>query len=312
MGETDQYDTRFDHIPYGTVELDGIDIWQSIQYGNYEGAMKYEDRELVLDLDSHINNCTFNSCGAVRKGKWKYIRGANEARASPTIGGKQWQREFSTCHTEDVLGCSTANKTYNSAVCIYTENGCLFDMDSDPCEVTNVGDEYPEIRDYFISRLDYHESRTPNALILDIEQLDYDDYAPEIYCQTEVMGYGQFWCPFMSYDQVDFEERLLQNYATLWGGLSVNDTTENQKLALKAFKEMAPEVSNSELAASKYERVLHSNGMSSWPLLRASNVIVICFMLTMMSCVVAIMSCGGWKSKKTLEDNTEYRPLLIH
>jgi len=313
IGGSDEDDTRFDHIPYGTVELDGVDIWQSIQYGNYEGAMKYEDREILLDLDSHINNCTFNSCGALRKGKWKFLRGANQARASPTIGGKQWQREFSTCHSSDVLRCSSANLTFNSAVCMYTENGCLFDMDSDPCEVTNLGDEYPEIRDYFIGRLDYHESRAPNALMLDIDQLDYDDYAPEIYCDTEIMGYGQFWCPFMMYNAVGFEEKLLENYATLWAGLSVNDTTENQKKALEALKDLTS--GDSLLAASKWskwKRVLHGHGMSSWPLLRASNVIVICFMLTMMSCVMAIMYCGGWKWNKTLEDNTEYRPLLIH
>ena len=92
MSEAEDADTRFDHIPYGTVEIDGKDIWNAIQFGEYDGEMSYEQRELVLDLDSHVLNCTFNSCGAIRKGDWKFIRGANEARESPTIGGIQWQR----------------------------------------------------------------------------------------------------------------------------------------------------------------------------------------------------------------------------
>ena len=92
MYQTDELDTQFDDIPYGTVEIDGMDIWSAIQHGVYDGEVEYEQRELVLDLDSHVENCTFTSCGAMRKGNWKFLRGANEARPSATIGGMQWQK----------------------------------------------------------------------------------------------------------------------------------------------------------------------------------------------------------------------------
>ena len=98
-------------------------------------------------------------------------------------------------------------------------------MADDPCEKTNLGDQYPDVRDFFIARLDYHQSRAPAALIIDIDQLDYEDYAPEAYCLEEDLGSTQFWCPFLSYEAVDFEERLLKNFADLWEGQSVNDTT---------------------------------------------------------------------------------------
>ena len=91
LRDSEEDDDRFDHIPYGTVEIDGKDIWTAIQFAEFEGERSYEQRELVLDLDSHLLNCTFTSCGAIRKGDWKFIRGANEARAAPTIGGHQWQ-----------------------------------------------------------------------------------------------------------------------------------------------------------------------------------------------------------------------------
>ena len=151
-------------------------------------------------------------------------------------------RSYATCGnglnadgSSDALGCSEYNGTYNSKVCAYTENGCLFNLAADPCEVTDLGDDYPEIREYFIGRLDYHTAHSPAALILAIDALNYEDYDPSSFCSSDEMGSGQFWCPIMSYDLVSFEEKLLQNFVELWAGQTVNDTTENQKVFLAAL-----------------------------------------------------------------------------
>lgn len=73
------------------------------------------------------------------------------------------------------MGCSEHNGEFNSAVCAFTENGCLFNMANDPCEVTDIGDEYPEIRDFLIDRLSWYQDRSPDAIILYTEALEFSE-----------------------------------------------------------------------------------------------------------------------------------------
>ena len=53
--------------------MDGINIWNAIQY-NEEPYENYNEREILLDIDKSMY-CPFDFCGAIRKGKYKYIRG---------------------------------------------------------------------------------------------------------------------------------------------------------------------------------------------------------------------------------------------
>ena len=101
------------------------------------------------------------------------------------------------------MGCNGYDGPYNSAVCAFTENGCLFNLGLDPCEVTDFGDDHPEIRGYFIERMDYHKEHSPDALLVYGEIVGYSEVEPAVQCE-EI----DFWCPFREYDNVGFEEKL--------------------------------------------------------------------------------------------------------
>ena len=69
----------------------------------------------------------------------------------------------------------------SSALDCYKENeGCLFDLDADPCEYYNVGDTHPQIRETLMERLDFYASITPSAIIQRGNELDESVYTPEV------------------------------------------------------------------------------------------------------------------------------------
>ena len=88
---TESLDARYDGNGVADIPLDGKDLWNAIQFGHISEEINYAEREILLDLDDMLN-CTFSACGAIRKGKWKYIRGANMVRNTVSVGFKEWQR----------------------------------------------------------------------------------------------------------------------------------------------------------------------------------------------------------------------------
>lgn len=90
--DSDEIDTRFDDVEYDTIPLDGKDLWNAIQYGEITDDISVSERELLLDLDGHHLNCSFSTCGAIRRGHWKFIRGANVVRSTEFTRGAHWQR----------------------------------------------------------------------------------------------------------------------------------------------------------------------------------------------------------------------------
>ena len=94
------------------IELDGIDLWEIIQngYSKDDSLVSMDSREILLDMDSE-KNCDFDSCGAIRIGDWKYVRG-NEIDADMDL----WNRDFS--ENADLLQCGNVNlETINSNLC---------------------------------------------------------------------------------------------------------------------------------------------------------------------------------------------------
>ena len=75
------------------IPIDGKDLWDVIAQGMVQDAVSWKKREILLDLDDMLN-CTFSACGAIRKGDWKYIRGANMVRNEHSVGFTEWQRYF--------------------------------------------------------------------------------------------------------------------------------------------------------------------------------------------------------------------------
>ena len=89
--DSDELDTRFDDDEVDDVPLDGNDIWRAIQFGDVSDEISIESRELLLDLNEG-GQCAFSSCGAIRSGKWKFIRGENMGVDTNETRGKEWFR----------------------------------------------------------------------------------------------------------------------------------------------------------------------------------------------------------------------------
>lgn len=69
-------DMRFVDNGVSHVPLDGLDMWGAIQYGQIDDDISTDFREVLLDLNSE-GHCDYTACGAIRIGKWKYMRGGN-------------------------------------------------------------------------------------------------------------------------------------------------------------------------------------------------------------------------------------------
>ena len=89
----DKEDDRFLNNGVGEVPLDGKNLWNVIQFGEINDEIAYEKRELLLDLNP-MGNCSFSACGAIRKGDWKFIRGANMLYSAEAKSFPDWTSWF--------------------------------------------------------------------------------------------------------------------------------------------------------------------------------------------------------------------------
>jgi len=207
--QSDEEDTRFDDNGVGDVPLDGRDLWDAIQFNKVSDEISVQSRELLLDLD-YTETCLFSSCGAIRSGRWKFIRGAVMGVNESITNGTQWLSDFSTCEAEeDALGCASSEVSDNSLYCHLEETGCLFNMDLDACEKQNVGDQYPEVRANLIDRLDYYQAKSAPILIIAGSGMDIEDFDPG------EKG-DDFWGPYREYEEVTFEEELTEFYQEMY------------------------------------------------------------------------------------------------
>eukprot|EP01084_Bolivina_argentea_P127822 226025_1 len=207
-------DIRFENNGVGKIEIDGKDIWHAIQYNEINNEISIESREVLLDLNQQW--CEFSSCGAIRIGKWKFLRGNNIGTNDDIPDDDQWQRVFATCINkngheikDNILGCDEYVDS-NSIGCHLNENGCLFDIENDPCEYTNLVDEYMDVAKQMIHRLDFYNHKAIKPLITMDNQLSFDDIDPNVVCDSE------FWCPFMSYKDVEFEKIVTNKYKEVY------------------------------------------------------------------------------------------------
>jgi len=216
---TDEVDTRFDDNGVGTVPLDGHDIWSAIQYGDVSDEISVQSRELLLDLD-FTETCAFSSCGAIRSGRWKFMRGAIGGVNESITEGEQWHGGLATCEV-DTMGCASVEMTQSSLYCHLTENGCLFNMDLDSCEKNEVGDEYPDVRQRMIELLDSYQDDAAPILIIAGSGMDISEFSPEY------LDDG-FWGPYREYDAVTFEEELTEFYREMYPDSNTQTDTERE------------------------------------------------------------------------------------
>merc|ERR1712176_231130 len=74
------------------MELDGINMWSYIQHGVEDDNYFKNEREILLDLNDVW--CEHSSCGALKIGRYKYLRGNNIATLLPDYAGDDWDRSF--------------------------------------------------------------------------------------------------------------------------------------------------------------------------------------------------------------------------
>merc|ERR1712130_339053 len=65
---------------------------------------------------------------------------------------------------------------------------------------------YPDLRKYFIERLEYYNNNSPKPVLRITDKLTYDDIVPD----------GEFWGPYMQYDNVTFEADLTESFLELF------------------------------------------------------------------------------------------------
>lgn len=94
---TENVDTRFDGENAVTVPLDGSSIWRAIQTDTPSQDILYDEREVLLDLNSASSACSLSSCGAIRRGSWKFLRGGSMAQNKTSTDGLEWDTRWTSC-----------------------------------------------------------------------------------------------------------------------------------------------------------------------------------------------------------------------
>jgi len=220
------------------IPIDGVDVWQAIQFGVVSDALV--TREVLLHLDEI--ECPYASCGALLYGAWKFMRGPHICSAY-TCG---WNMAFMTDVDTNVLRCALLDDDEDGIAYLVhrqkesgtrqkndddddidwslydCDDGCLFNLESDPCEMQNVMQDYPDIVALMEAKLNAYQAASVKPLMSEnVTYLDPDAIRPTLVCDSE------YWCPYMQYDDVEFEEVLSREYMRLYGGHDDDDNAED-------------------------------------------------------------------------------------
>mmetsp|Transcript_38458 Transcript_38458/g.34005 ORF Transcript_38458/g.34005 Transcript_38458/m.34005 type:complete len:727 (-) Transcript_38458:186-2366(-) len=209
-------DRRWDDTP--NQELDGIDMWDYISGEDEDDAYFDQKREVLLDLKEVW--CPFSSCGALRIGRYKFIRGDNIASLLPDYDdGDKWFRGYCYNESKAELFCmknelefemthKVPGFTINSVGCVNSKHGCLFDLTLDPCEYYDLSTKYPDLVEKFSKRMDKFQEMATEPLM---GENNADElFGKEIIQPERVCHNPSFWCPFKKYKDVEFEYKLFK------------------------------------------------------------------------------------------------------
>merc|ERR1712176_1028321 len=156
------------------------------------------------------SGCSKEFCGAIRYGKWKYIYGNKGVELDKWENGNKWNRDWDTkpnkieydimdgiLKCEDIIPDSTSS-THN---CWDTYNGCLFNIDVDPCEYNDVAMDNLDIVMMLKQRLKYYYDTQINYI--------YDDNSDPIPADIcAPYNFGGFWESYMKIENQKWEESI--------------------------------------------------------------------------------------------------------
>jgi len=204
------------------IPLDGTSIWDQIQHGVTNDELT--KRLMVIDYVLDDNNDLVN--GTLRLGKWKYIKGLGslddydgddgylwgDQFADITTDAHLWGSTFANLDVPNSLGCDLDAEP-NNLMCFYTDEGCLYDLENDPCEYNDVSDENPTIFAYLREKLANLKDISPTD-VGGISSYQLDAYSADHWLPENT---GEFWTPWQDYTVTEFEQVLYSDYAGLYG-----------------------------------------------------------------------------------------------
>ena len=232
-------DTKWDYIDEYDIKIpiDGKDIWNAIQNNIIDQDLI--DREILIHLDEI--DCEYESCGALIYKNWKYLRGPYICEGYKCGWNNQWMIN----PDNNILNCAMTANNQNITMLINRKkssnnqddddddtdwslmscsDGCLFNLDTDPCEYNDVKDVYPDIVEIMENKLLLHQENSVKPLMGENEiYLSDDEINPTIVCNSE------YWCPYMNYDDVEFEQTLYSEYMRLYAQVD-NDNNDNEDI----------------------------------------------------------------------------------
>jgi len=236
-----QWETDVDY----SVALDGVSIWPLLngddadeEDGERVSALQQtlRTRLLVLDFVNDEINDVVN--GSLRIGHWKYVKGLGTADLYEGDDGwlwgeqfthfdrdimHQWGDKFSNTDEDNILGCDLDAEIVNE-YCFSTDEGCLFDLDADPCEMQDVSQTNPEIFSTMAATLQALKEQAPS----DVMQMESTQLTLDSPVSWLPSGEDAFWSPWGVYGDTMFEQVLYENYDALYG--NQERVAEHQKL----------------------------------------------------------------------------------
>lgn len=176
------------------VDLDGYDMTDNLLYGEPD---KYTPRESIIHntLSQEETGCTTGVCGAVRWKNWKLVTGYEVMNTDDNLCASSWcENVDENTYPTHTVDCKDGKSNYeypsiDENLCPYNGEVCLYNLEDDPCEWSDVASENPEIRDQLYQMLLEAEkgAEFPLSLL----------YPSEIGLANPAL-YGYFWSPWVN------------------------------------------------------------------------------------------------------------------
>lgn len=179
MSVTDWFPTllKAANINY-TKQFDGMDLWSQILGGNRVNIK----RRIVHVLDNIFGY------SSIRNGVWKYVNGSRLSRLNDEWLGEIGNETDAVTDYTGIVNNSTVGQVLNKystltsakldeirstlkincskesmKECNPLEKPCLFNIDFDPCERTNLADDNPKLMTFFESLVAFEQMKAVPA-----------------------------------------------------------------------------------------------------------------------------------------------------